>query len=173
MNHDFPLAMRWSVPALPASVAATRKRIVAQLRLWGVPLEADSVGTLELLASEAVTNAIRHGHGTTIEIALAARPGTVLLAVTDDSVTEPALRHANADEESGRGMFLVQALATRWGCVPEVIGKTVWLTLELPKRPEHAAFPLLPTAINAALTDRIRTFCALARRHLTPGELTA
>ncbi|NEE61919.1 ATP-binding protein, partial [Streptomyces sp. SID8455] len=40
------------------------------------------------------------------------------------------------DQESGRGLFLVECLASRWGWEPRnPVGKTVWAEVAAPVRP--------------------------------------
>lgn len=71
-----------------------------------------------LLTSELVTNAIRHGacrdDGDLIEVVLWPADGHYWLAVSDPGTGKPALAHPDADSESGRGLILVESLATAW-----------------------------------------------------------
>jgi anti-sigma regulatory factor (Ser/Thr protein kinase) len=78
-----------------------------------------------LLASEVVTNALRHGTGP-ISLGCRADTLTVRIEVADDSRARPTVRTAEEDDESGRGMFLVDALASDWGVTDTPTGKTVW-----------------------------------------------
>ena len=56
--------------------------------------------------------------------------GRLRVEVIDGSERPPDLRVATPDAESGRGLFIVQALADRWGHeVVETGGKTVWFEL--------------------------------------------
>ena len=169
---DYPLATRWPVPAVPATVSGTRKRVIAQLRLWGVQLDPDTAATLELLASETVTNAVRYAHGAEIEITVAAEPGTVLIAVTDGSTDMPEVRRAREEDESGRGLFLMQALATEWGCTTAVGGKTVWLTFGLPPRPGRPPRRADPRR-SGALADQARALRVAVQRAFTIRGTTA
>lgn len=50
----------------------------------------------------------------------------VRVEVTDDAAHPPVLRRVNWDEESGRGLLLVDTLASRWGTEPVGAGKRVW-----------------------------------------------
>ncbi|MFK4018276.1 ATP-binding protein [Streptomyces albogriseolus] len=102
---------------------------------------------LSLLVSELATNAVIHGHVTGRDfrvhlLALSAPDAatlTIRVEVTDtrgDRLSEPsATPAARAGEPAadsartgGRGLFLIEALADRWGCVPrpDGPGKTVW-----------------------------------------------
>ncbi|MCI2239164.1 ATP-binding protein [Paenibacillus sp. TRM 82003] len=86
---------------------------------------------VELLTSEVVANAVRHGQGpVTVEVACAEEH--VRIAVTDASPTAPVVRHVGPEATGGRGMALTDLLATRWGVEtahPPARGKTVWFQL--------------------------------------------
>jgi anti-sigma regulatory factor (Ser/Thr protein kinase) len=73
-----------------------------------------------LLASELFGNSVRHsrsdGPGGTITVAVMAWGGLVRVEVTDQSGPGvPRVRQVGRDEEGGRGLGLVAALANRWG----------------------------------------------------------
>lgn len=85
-----------------------------------------------LLTSEVVTNAFVHGSGT-VRVGCAADQLTVRVQVTDDSRLRPSVRPARLDAEGGRGMFLVDALASAWGITDTPDGKIVWF--EVPAQP--------------------------------------
>ncbi|MFC9488851.1 ATP-binding protein, partial [Streptomyces hydrogenans] len=83
--------------------------------------------SVELLISEVVTNAVRY----------AERPVTLRLLKTDvlrcevgdDSPQLPRQRRARETDEGGRGLFLVNRLARRWGATRLSGGKVVWFEL--------------------------------------------
>ncbi|MFE2032853.1 ATP-binding protein [Streptomyces scopuliridis] len=118
-------------------VAPLRHAVVA-LRLWGVPEVADDMG---LTATELVVNAIRHGDPGGVTAILTVRDSDAVLNVEDDNSGRPAVLQTTEDDEGGRGLILVQALADRWGYRPGTCGrKTVWASLTLPgARPEDAS----------------------------------
>ncbi|MFI7009023.1 SpoIIE family protein phosphatase [Streptomyces sp. NPDC050145] len=113
----------------PEDAAPSRARRLARSALarWGLEELTDSV---ELLVSEVVTNAVRY----------ASRPVTLRLLRTDvlrcevgDDVPQlPRLRQARATDEGGRGLYLVNRLARRWGATRLSTGKVVWFELSLP-----------------------------------------
>ncbi|WP_327680717.1 SpoIIE family protein phosphatase [Streptomyces sp. NBC_00467] len=113
----------------PEDAAPSRARRLARRALarWGLEELSDSV---ELLVSEVVTNAVRY----------AERPVTLRLLRTDvlrcevgdDSPQLPRQRRARDTDEGGRGLFLVNRLARRWGATRLSTGKVVWF--ELPTR---------------------------------------
>ncbi|WP_200304314.1 ATP-binding SpoIIE family protein phosphatase [Streptomyces adelaidensis] len=110
----------------PEEMAPGRARRLARhaLSRWGLEELTDSV---ELLISEVVTNAVRY----------ATRPVTLRLLrtdvlrceVTDDVPQLPRLRQARATDEGGRGLYLVNRLAKRWGATRLSAGKVVWFEL--------------------------------------------
>ncbi|MFE2426983.1 ATP-binding protein [Streptomyces sp. NPDC059373] len=115
--------------------ARVRHAVVVALRLWGVPEVADDMG---LIVTELVANAIRHGAPDGVSVMLALSDSAAVLEVEDNNGGRPALRQTTEDDEAGRGLILVQALADRWGCRPGTCGrKTVWASLTLPDRRGH------------------------------------
>ena len=95
----------FSVPPDEAVVAASRRRIVDVVRGWEVPLPEEVFDDLALLASEVVTNAVRH---TRAACAVTVRwtGERVRVEVTDTDPARPALREVSADAEDGRGLLL-------------------------------------------------------------------
>lgn len=88
------------------------------------------VDTALLLVSELVTNAVLHAK-TAIGLTVAQRAGTVRVSVADDSPEGPVRRAATLDSFGGRGMTLIDTLATRWGVERHPgDGKTVWFELQ-------------------------------------------
>ncbi|WP_055418082.1 SpoIIE family protein phosphatase [Streptomyces pactum] len=110
----------------PEDAAPGRARRLARRALarWGMEDLTDSV---ELLVSEVVTNAVRY----------ASKPVTLRLLRTDvlrcevgDDVPQlPRLRQARHTDEGGRGLYLVNRLARRWGATRLSTGKVVWFEL--------------------------------------------
>lgn len=113
-------------------VAQVRHAVVVALRLWGVPEAADDMG---LIVTELVANAIRHGDPDGVSVMLTVWDGVAVLQVEDDNGGRPAVRQTTEEDEAGRGLVLVRALADRWGCRPGTCGRrTVWASLTLPGR---------------------------------------
>ncbi|MDQ8702401.1 SpoIIE family protein phosphatase [Streptomyces sp. LHD-70] len=110
----------------PEDSAPGRARRLARRALAAWDLE-DLTESVELLVSEVVTNAVRY----------ASRPITLRLLRTDvlrcevgDDVPQlPRLRQARATDEGGRGLYLVNRLARRWGATRLSTGKVVWFEL--------------------------------------------
>ncbi|MER6838413.1 SpoIIE family protein phosphatase [Streptomyces cellulosae] len=114
----------WFLEPEDAAPGRARRLARRQLSRWGMDELSDSV---ELLVSEVVTNAVRY----------ASRPVTLRLLRTDvlrcevgDDVPQlPRLRQARATDEGGRGLYLVNRLARRWGATRLSTGKVVWFEL--------------------------------------------
>ncbi len=112
-----------TLPPDPASVRRARQFIAAQLDDLAA---ADLVDTIILSVSELVTNAILHARGD-IVLAVDLEPGKVRIEVTDESSQLPVQRGGVEEATSGRGLELVDALASSWGVEPmEGDGKQVW-----------------------------------------------
>ncbi|MFD7710623.1 ATP-binding protein [Streptomyces sp. NPDC059785] len=73
--------------------------------------------TAELLTSELVANAVQHSDGP-VTVRLRARPGVVRVGVMDNHPELPDPLPCTTDQDFGRGLFLVEALADRWGRYP-------------------------------------------------------
>ncbi|WP_398978506.1 SpoIIE family protein phosphatase [Streptomyces sp. I05A-00742] len=111
----------WELPSDPAVVGRARADVTRQLAEWGLE---EAVFTTELVLSELITNAIRHASGP-IRVRLL-RDRTLICEVSDTSSTSPHLRYAAAEDEGGRGLFLVAQLAERWGTRYTPEGKVIW-----------------------------------------------
>jgi anti-sigma regulatory factor (Ser/Thr protein kinase) len=83
-----------------------------------------------LLTNELVTNAIIHGAGK-IGLALDRFPGHLHIEVSDMGAARPVLRAPDVESESGRGVVIVDALASAWGVRHTDNGKSVWFDLDL------------------------------------------
>jgi PAS domain S-box-containing protein len=111
------------------SVAAARRFAEAALAPW---LDAAVHETAVLLVSELVTNALRHA-GRGVELRLHRGSRCVYVQVEDGDPRLPRLREPDLVEEGGRGLHLVDSLATRWGARITRRGKVVWF--EMPAVP--------------------------------------
>ncbi|MCZ4123669.1 ATP-binding protein [Streptomyces sp. H39-S7] len=107
-------------------VGRLRRISTSKLRSWGLVALLDDAN---LLVSELVTNALRYGEGGEIEFRLVITLQGLLLAVNDGSAHRPQLRVAGDSSETGRGLFLVAALADDWGVSAD--GTTTWCTLSI------------------------------------------
>jgi|EndMetStandDraft_8_1072994.scaffolds.fasta_scaffold770450_1 anti-sigma regulatory factor (Ser/Thr protein kinase) len=92
---------------------------------WG--LSDDCLCNLDLLVSEAVTNAIVHA-GTMVDLTLRLDDGLVSVAVRDFGAGVPEIRGTPVDI-GGWGLRLLAGISTRWGVLPADPGKVVWFEL--------------------------------------------
>ncbi|MFC4913622.1 ATP-binding SpoIIE family protein phosphatase [Actinomadura gamaensis] len=122
----------WELPAEPAAVRRARGLVRDRLERWNLPELADPT---VLMASELVTNAIRHAGGrVTLRLV---REGGLLCEVQDSSDGRPRVQGAidpgdTALAETGRGLHVVGRLARRWGVRRTATGKAVWCEQALP-----------------------------------------
>ncbi|WP_073946440.1 ATP-binding protein [Streptomyces kebangsaanensis] len=137
--HHSPTALpqdiEFRLPRHARSVSRARALLREQATSWKLPDEVTE--TAVLLLSELMTNAYRHAKvspGREIRArCVLDGDGRLRISVTDANDTLPMPREASPEDESGRGLALVEALADDWGAEPRPggIGKTVWFELEL------------------------------------------
>jgi anti-sigma regulatory factor (Ser/Thr protein kinase) len=108
---------------------------------WNLGSVSDSV---EIVVSELVTNAIRASTSPDgrpkydaktglwrVGLRLSSDRAHVRIEVWDQSLRRPAAKAVGPDDESGRGLMLVEALCERWDCAvhSSCDGKVVWAEL--------------------------------------------
>ncbi|RFS84534.1 GAF domain-containing protein [Actinomadura spongiicola] len=118
----------WSLDPEPSTVPWVRSQVAGKLAEWNLETLTD---TVQLLVSELVTNALVHGAGA-IDLRLI-KGLNLLCEVYDDGADLPRLRHADATDESGRGLQLVSHLSSRWGTHRAERGKVVWFEHDFPR----------------------------------------
>ncbi|MEU4350014.1 ATP-binding protein [Streptomyces sp. NPDC023838] len=126
--------VEWRFSRGPRSVGRARVLLAEQARAWKVPDELTE--TAVLLLSELMTNAVRHGRAPAdreVRARCVLGGDIFRVEVVDANATLPCPRPAGPDDESGRGLALVEALSDAWGANPRPygIGKTVWFELIL------------------------------------------
>ncbi|MGW3325405.1 ATP-binding protein [Streptomyces virginiae] len=131
MNQEICLVA--TLPSTPRGARAARALTIAQLAEHRLPFDDAAQVVAELAA-----NAVTHGkvRGRDFRLALRIAPGPTLRIEVSDTRREfgpPAAAEVPAPwAESGRGLTLVSALATRWGTDhgPTPL-KTVWAEIDL------------------------------------------
>lgn len=90
---------------------------------------SECVAALQVLVDELVTNVVLHAR---TDSTLVARVDgwRARVEVSDESTALPQTRHFGVDALTGRGLHLVEALATRWGVQERPGGKMVWFEFE-------------------------------------------
>jgi hypothetical protein len=87
-----------------------------------------------LIVSELFTNAVNAAPGVTAALYLHYEGGELCLGVWDPSAQEPVMGVLDPEEESGQGLYIVEALSLRHGHYRDrtAPGKVVWATLKVP-----------------------------------------
>ena len=128
-QHDLTL------PAQPESVPAARHFLRMMLLEWGLH---EATETVELAASELLTNAVMHAR-TPFEVTVVAEDD-VTVSVRDTGgpfpthlLSEGGVDVPGWDSEGGRGLLIVAAVADDWGMISEGSSTTVWFQVRLPR----------------------------------------
>ncbi|MET9218852.1 ATP-binding protein [Streptomyces sp. NPDC088197] len=141
--HELPVterefSQRFSATRRGARLA--RHAASNELHLWGVAHGTELAETAALLVAELATNAATHGRVAGRDFELRIRLTATLLRIDVSDARgerrppDPGqLRPASPLSDSGRGLLLVEALATRWSVLPrDPVGKTLRAELDLP-----------------------------------------
>ncbi|MEW2547564.1 ATP-binding protein [Streptomyces sp. NPDC047002] len=165
------------LPAIPEAASMAREFTRHTLTAWDLPAHRDDA---ELIVSELVANAVTHAARQAaradreVGVRLALRDAGLLVEVRDAAGGRPGVPDQSEDAESGRGLFLVEALSRSWGVRDGAgsPGKVVWAELPpaprplptlppLPSRPAGAGAPALLAAVrhrvDAAVLTRVLT----------------
>lgn len=135
----WPLSSNLVLGALPTATSCARLHARNVMYEWGL---ADAAETVELVVSELLTNAIlalthpdgrpRYEYGAGlpgIYLRLSSDRVHLLIEVRDANPRVPTPKIAGLNDESGRGLMLIDALCERWGWYAEQdgsSGKVVW-----------------------------------------------
>ncbi|MFI1539406.1 ATP-binding protein [Streptomyces anandii] len=121
------------LPSRPESAATARRLAqVVVLRQWG--LSPKLTEDVVLLVSELVGNAVRHTGARVFGLRMRRRRGWIRVEVRDPSRGLPCLMPVQELDVSGRGLFLVDKLADRWGVDLLPRGKTTWFEMRVADR---------------------------------------
>ena len=144
------------VAAEPVSVPAARQFVTDGLSAWG---ELDVVDDVRLCVSELAANAALHAGGDFMDVSLERLPDAVRVQVSDEGQTplddlraqallnERAGAVPDSTVTTGRGLFLVEALAKAWGVVATDRGTLIWADVssaESLENPRPRVRPELP-----------------------------
>lgn len=115
----------FTLPSTPRAARIARFYVRTALGCHDLDYRADDV---ETVTSELVGNAVRHAQAKTFEVDLLLENGSgaLMVVVFDPCARPPIKRDSDAKAEKGRGLILVEALATRWGWIPQNPGKAVF-----------------------------------------------
>jgi signal transduction histidine kinase len=122
-------------------LSEVRHDLTAALEAMGQQVVAPDAA---LVVSELLANAVAYADST-VRISIYAVGSSLRIEVCDDGQGVPEVVKVEPDAVEGRGLFIVEQLATRWGVDDtEPGGKTVWCELPLPP----ASLP--PSAMSPA-----------------------
>jgi len=131
-GQTWPLHSHLQLAALPGAVPDARHHTRRVLAGWDLGALGE---TAELIVSELVTNAIRAcqapGTHPQVQLRLASDRARLLIEVHDCSPQRPVPAGAADDDESRRGLWLVEAVSAAWDWYPDPAsgGKVVWALL--------------------------------------------
>lgn len=134
MADEWPLRSHLELGALPGAVACARLHARQVLWEWGLSAFSENA---ELLVSELVTNAIQASLPAeripSVRMWLSSDRTRLLIQVQDTNRYPPAPNGADGDDESGRGLHIVDAISTQWGwdTKKDNSGKIVWALIEM------------------------------------------
>jgi anti-sigma regulatory factor (Ser/Thr protein kinase) len=119
---------RRTLPSTPSATTIARDLVRSACEASGL---AQLVDAAELIITELVANVVRHVGGT-MEIAVIVRERFLHISVRDRSPVRPERGLPDPDTgEGGRGLLLVDAVASGWGTSEAADGKVVWTTLRI------------------------------------------
>jgi anti-sigma regulatory factor (Ser/Thr protein kinase) len=153
-------ATELTLASLPSAPSTGRLLVQRYLKAWSMEHMIDKA---QLVMSELLTNAVKASvEFTTIQIRLVVRGGTLLIIEVRDCNPEPPIqKDVTSDNESGRGLMIVDALSERWGYYhPTHRSKAVWaeLLISLPTRePEYLDVPSVAAMDNLQILHRVHT----------------
>jgi two-component sensor histidine kinase len=100
-------------PPTAAAVPEMRTSMVRTLTEWSV--DPDAVRSAELVVGELASNAVKASRPEdVVAVRLTATSGNVLVEVWDGNDTAPRIKNPDVFSEDGRGLLMVDALASQW-----------------------------------------------------------
>ena len=170
----WPASSSLPLGALVTATPCARLHTRAVLIEWGLN---DLAEAAELIVSELVTNAVRASTGPdgrprydgsglpVVVVRLGTDHTRVLIEVWDVIAGAPVTGQAGPDDESGRGLVLVEAVCERWSweTVPGWPGKVVWAEL-------HVQLAAVGHAVTATRSAGVSAGCQGRQRDL--GEVS-
>jgi DNA-binding NarL/FixJ family response regulator len=111
-----------------SSVSDARRFVRQKLVEWGVIEPFDDA---QLVVSELAANALTHAHSS-YRVRIATTAAALRIEVDDGGAGTPEPQPLTDDEDHGRGLHMVDALAASWGIeMPDSGGKRVWAELPI------------------------------------------
>lgn len=110
--------------------AARRARRLVEETLEGIAPEV--LDKAVLLTNELVTNVVVHASGP-MGLEIIRAEDAVQICVSDGAHDNPVVRHPGLTSDSGRGMAIVESVASTWGVRHTAAGKVVWFVITAPR----------------------------------------
>jgi hypothetical protein len=142
--------------AMPTASSCARLFTKFTLTRWGAAVLLDDA---TLIVAELVTNAVaatgitipdppwsQLTHLNLINLRILGFQSTIVFEVGDVEPKMPTRGAADPYDESGRGLSIVQSLASRWGHYPAGKGKVVWAELPVSNRTSTGQYRQLGSA---------------------------
>jgi anti-sigma regulatory factor (Ser/Thr protein kinase) len=137
MMTDDGALLRLDLPDRAEAPAAARKALTAlngSLHL----VSEERLRDAQLLVSELVANAVRHGghSGATVHVSVRATARTMRVEVSNRGAgfDPERLRAPSHERGGGWGLAIVAVLAHRWGVERDSPTTTVWFEIDRPQR---------------------------------------
>jgi len=105
-------------------------RLARQFVVQVAEVEGQLAEDLALVTSELATNAVLHAVSPFV-VRVVLSPRSVRVMVRDQDPAEPAPRASAASDPDGRGMAIVETVASRWGVDVDRTGKWVWVEIDV------------------------------------------
>jgi len=110
----------------PIAAGLARGHVRSALSSWRVPVDPD---VAVLLTSDVVTNAILHGAGPSVTVAIRCSRGRLRVDVYDSARSMPVPAEVPDEDGAGPELVLVTRLADDWGAFRTPAGRGVYFTL--------------------------------------------
>jgi anti-anti-sigma regulatory factor len=122
-----PVRLEVTLSPAPEATGEARGLVDRACARWRIGHLAD---TAALIVTELVANAVQHA-GTPIRLGVTLGRRRLYISVRDGSPRPVRRTGADDEAESGRGLLIVEGLASAWGSTPMGAGKIVWATMTL------------------------------------------
>lgn len=117
---------RARLPREPIAAGQARGHVRAALHAWQVPVDPD---VAILLTSDVVTDAITHGAGPSVTVAIRCARGQLRVDVYDSARSGAVPADGAADTKARPELALVALLADEWGVFRTPAGRAVYFAL--------------------------------------------
>ena len=121
------LSASFELPPSRSSVPTARHVLQELLRAWEAPQDHDDAA---LLVTELVSNVLDHvGGEATLTVEVDSSGDWLRIGVVDGSAVPPVVQELDQARPRGRGLRMLQLIASRWGSDEVGDGKRVWFEL--------------------------------------------